>query len=262
MADFFKKFGEVGQWDDLPQLNAIAPAKKPSLDTTLITLTLGGNDSNFARVLRDCLDGVPFSDSGEAKCLQDSPIFAGFGQALLANGGRIIVHPSKDPIPGTTWDFCDNKCAKNSPADKVVTVPSLGGLLEQIHTRAPNAKIRVPLYTRLFDSNPTDKCIVGTFAGGSVRVSVSAKSAKLLNNLANQLNDTIIDQVNQTRPKGVDVTFVDPNTDALDEHHLCGSGTPWFNAIRSPKEFSFHPNADGQRYLADLVKNNLTHGES
>jgi hypothetical protein len=173
---------------------------------------------------------------------------------LLSNGGNIMVHPSKDPVPGTTWSFCDdwNRCAKTSASDKIVTVPNFSGLLQQIHERAPHAKIRVLLYPRLF-SDRTDNCTVAL-----PNYSISGKSAHELNRLADELNTTILYQVNQAKAKGIDASPVDPNKDEFDQHRLCDSGKSWFNgAILWAREFSFHPNAEGQRHFADWIKGTL-----
>lgn len=253
MADFFKPVGEVGQWNEGPQLEAITP------DTDLITLTLGGNDSRFAQVINDCIDGNPFPlGAGESLCLQEAWVPGAFGRSLLENGGKIIVHPSKDAVPGTTWDLCNNQCTQQSSA-QILTVPNFSGLLGEIRQRAPHAKIRVLLYPLLFPEKLTDKCIVNHgVADLAFQTSVSAKSAILINQLADQLNTTIKDQVSQAKAMGIDVQFVDPNTEAFKPHRLCASPDPWINgAIYSQKVFSFHPTAAGQQYFADLIKSTL-----
>lgn len=253
MAHFFKKFGQVGQWTDRPQLDVIAPANKPSLNTSLITLTLGGNDSNFPLVLDTCVDG-PGHPSLETQCLSTAEVFTNRGSGLLQTGGKIVVQPSRDPVPGTTWDYCNDQCARTSPS-RVVTVPSFSGLLEEIHKRAPNSKIRVLLYPRLFSDHLSTNCIV---RNGLLKYSVSLKSAQKLNDLAKLLNATIVDQIEQAKTTGMNVEPVDPNTDTLEPHRLCAIGSSWFNgAVILPREFSFHPNAAGQRYLAELVKSKL-----
>jgi hypothetical protein len=252
MADFFQRWGLVGQWTDAPQLDAIEEAGALSLTTRLVTLSLGGNDSGFAQAVDNCINGfLHWRD--EELCLQAANTFAALGGALISNGGTILVHPSRDPVPGTTWDFCDNKCVKKYPT-KSLTVPSLAGLLQQIHTRAPNAKIRFLLYPRLFPTKAdADTCLVGL-----PDYKVTGKVTSRLNELGDSLNEVIRSQVDAVQEAGVDIEPVDPNEEELEGHRLCDSKEPWINGvIASPdkwtKVFTFHPKAVGQRYFAEII---------
>jgi lysophospholipase L1-like esterase len=253
MADFFKHWGQVGQWNEAPQLDEIASADSPSFTTGLVTLSLGGNDSGFAQIIDSCVSSTLLHQRDELTCIQVADTFAAFGQALMANGGRIVVHTSTDAVPGTTWDFCDSTCANGNP-NATITVPNLGELLRQIHARAPNAKIRVLLYPTLFPSMPdTATCDLGnTF-------SVSGRVANELNTLANGLNDTIKSQVTAVRNTGIDVAIADTNQAGLEGHRLCDSQESWINGVILPpgKVYSIHPNAAGQRYFAQTVRDTL-----
>jgi hypothetical protein len=75
--------------------------------------------------------------------------------------------------------------------------------------------------------------------------------------LTDDLNTTIEQQIHLASAKGIDVMAVDPNTAELDGHRLCDSASSWFNGAILPSEFSFHPNADGERYFARIIESKL-----
>jgi len=45
--------------------------------------------------------------------------------------------------------------------------------------------------------------------------------------------------------------FVD-TYDSMNKHELC-TNKPWLNAAQIPKAYSFHPNVDGQKGLAETL---------
>jgi lysophospholipase L1-like esterase len=121
----------------------------------------------------------------------------------------------------------------------------------RIHEKAPNARIVVVGYPRLFPAEPSD----------NFRDLLFADSQVWMNQKADQLDAML---AGAAREAGVGVEFVDPR-EAFEGHGL-GSTDPWFNDLSlqangfSPvNPGSFHPNAQGQRALADLVQEQLHH---
>jgi hypothetical protein len=279
-ADFVAKVGLSGQWTEGPQLAAIAPAGKTNPDIGLVTLSVGGNDAGFPQIMYHCvlgnkltLDKLPLDPNSATGCIRFADSTAANGIKLLSNGGYILMHP-KDG----TWDFCTGPCLMYAPDLSpssgwvAVTVPSLADLYRAIHVRAPNAKIRVLLYPRLFPANPPADCTVGTFtsiSGLAHNYHLTQAEMTELNKLGKKLDDTISSQVTAAQKSGIDITTVNPNSPSgpaagFSGHALCDSGTPWINGVMwdgpwlwDTSPFSFHPNALGQGEFGDLMQVNL-----
>jgi hypothetical protein len=254
MADFYKEWGLGGQWNEPAQLKAIPSGA--SNDVELVTLSIGGNDFGFAQILDQCIDGF-WHWKDEKSCLFFADIVAAFGKILLEQGGTIKVSPAKD-FPGTVWSFCDPECVKNNPGN-TITLPSLSDLYKEIHTRAPKAKIRVLLYPRLFSANIVDRCVVKS---GIPEYSVKADIAKKLNDLADNLNGIIQGAIQKVKNEGsgIDIKEVNPNTE-FNGHRLCDMQESWINGLIlngvQASEFSFHPNAEGQRRFEKVFESNF-----
>lgn len=70
VADFVDKMpGADAQYGEGPQLDAIAPAGQTSPSTSLVTLSVGGNDVGFPFIIRDCISGAPALVADQAVCL-------------------------------------------------------------------------------------------------------------------------------------------------------------------------------------------------
>jgi hypothetical protein len=245
----------------------------------LVTLSLGGNDAGFPIIMYDCVLGLkqPGVPDNPTACEHFAASTAANGFKLLSNGGTILLHPAADP-KDVTWSFCTGRCLTFGSALSilgyvVVKVPSLAGLYDEIHKRAPNAKIRVMLYPHLFPANPPADCTVGTFTtvvGIVHRYHLTGDEMTELNKLGDKLDGTITSQVAAAARKyGINISTVNPNFPSgpaagFSGHAVCDSGTPWINGAmwdgpwlwdKSP--FSFHPNALGQAEFGDLMQVNL-----
>ncbi len=119
----------------------------------------------------------------------------------------------------------------------------------RIRQKAPNARIVVVGYPRLFPVDPTD----------NYRDLLFADDQRWMNEKADQLDEML---ARAARDSGVGVEFVDPR--AAFQGHGIGSADPWFNDLSvqangftpiNPE--SFHPTAAGQRALADLVEEQM-----
>ncbi len=193
------------------------------VDTSLVTLSIGGNDARFSQVFKACVEYLCTSDSFK----------------LTRSNG------STDPQVLTTYE------------PKVITAlrSHLVSVYSAIHAQAPNARVVVVGYPRLFASKPTLPCqalIVGTQVW--------------MNSMADQLNQTIMGAVTDVRAKypGMTITAIDPSA-GFTNHTVCDQ-TNWVNGITSstqtgsdgphsqtPGAGSFHPTAPGQAEYAALV---------
>lgn len=165
--------------------------------TTHVTLTVGGNDAGFSKVITTCAQPYWASDCNGA--IDDA-------QSFIRN-----------------------------------SLPSrLNPLYRAVRTKAPNAKIVIVGYPRLFNG---EDCNAGTF--------FSPAEETRLNATADLLDTTI-----RGRASAYGFSFVDPRT-AFTGHAICDT-TEWVNGLSNPVAESYHPNRRGQTGYANLVDNYLS----
>jgi lysophospholipase L1-like esterase len=151
--------------------------------TDLVSISVGGNDAGFSRVVGACVLGT------DSDC------------TAAVNGAKTFIQTE---LPA-----------------------KLDATYQAIKDKAPAARGFVPGYPHLFEVNSCD--------GG---LSLGKRTA--LNEAAD-----LIDQVTAGRAAAAGFTFVDVR-DEFAGHGVCGSD-PWINALVSPQDDSFHPNATGQK---------------
>jgi lysophospholipase L1-like esterase len=270
LEDFFIN----GQYGEGPQLNAIAPSNQPSLTTGLVTLSIGGNDTGFASIVKSCVSGFLNPAAGcQATITEDLNL----GVDELVAGETFLYNQTLD-IYSPCGQACLNsynllkKLFPNNP-DQLVTIPGLTGLYADIHDRAPNAAIRVLLYPHLFPTVPTSRCTVGSSEDGFGHVDnyyVSVANMEALNNAADFLDVAIEGQVLLAQQTGINIQAVDPRPDFSAGHEICSNSNiaadstgAWINSLSfgsfltSPAPSSFHPNADGHADFAQLIEASL-----
>ncbi|MFI7426582.1 SGNH/GDSL hydrolase family protein [Micromonospora sp. NPDC049836] len=213
-------YGEVNQIDDSGWLDE---------DTTLVTVSIGGNDVDFGDILSACI-------KTSVNCV------------------------AEDYVLTRSWGDADPKTNVKDPQPLIRYEPYLVDRLqshlvsvyEQIHVRAPHAKIVVVGYPRLFRNWSPVLC-------HGLLPEVQA----WMNGIADRLTQSIAlaVQVTRTDYPGVDITFADP-TLAFTGHAVCEVGeVQWINGIvPSEQSGSFHPNNGGHVGYADLVNTTLASG--
>lgn len=161
--------------------------------TTLVTITIGGNDAGFVNVVSTCILG------GDGAC-----------QWMVDGAKRYATNV----LPG-----------------------KLDSTYAAIRGRAPNARVVVLSYPRLFELTPT--CNV---------FGLSLAKRTMLNSAADTLAG-----VTAGRAQAAGDTFVDVRG-IFAGHGICGPST-WINPTTWPIGDSYHPTASGYRYgyLAALV---------
>lgn len=199
--------------------------------TTLVTLTIGGNDARFADVLTGCLTTT-------SDCIASD-----FYLKRSSNGAT-------DPQPLVVYE----------PNVISLLLPHLEAVYTEIHSLAPNAEIIVLGYPPLFPAGTTSSCTVGSVAG--VSFSLNAQDQNWLNQMGTALNNTVSAAVSYEKTyRGADIHYVSA-TSAFSGHELCSS-KPWILGLSSfvvsgsgfklVNKGSFHPNQTGQQEYADLV---------
>ena len=166
---------------------------------------------------------------------------ASTGHVSISIGGNdagfsSVITQCAKPWPYTCWGDIDN-----AQAFIQNTLPGrLNNVYSQIKTRAPNAKVAVLGYPRLF--KPVDTC------NGGARISKG--EAEELNQTADILRD-----VTRGRALAYGFRFTDPIPSFIG-HGVCDS-TEWINGLSNPVSESYHPNVTGQAQYANLIEPNL-----
>ncbi|MFC7490607.1 MULTISPECIES: hypothetical protein [unclassified Knoellia] len=209
-----------GQYGELSQLD------KGFLDadTTLVTFSIGGNDSRFADVIAECifLAGLKLCQDAQ---LPDSTV------------------PAGEEIPALI---------KGKVEDSLVTV------LAEVRKKAPNAKVLLMGYPKLFEGD--GQCVVGVGTG----------EAPWLNSMGDLLlvhMQEAVDRANAAAGKTF-VRFSNPSVPFAGKA-VCGNPetvhgivapwnkTPGESSGASPSQQSFHPKIDGHGHYATSMNTTL-----
>lgn len=167
---------------------------------------------------------------------------ASTGHVSISIGGNdagfsSVITQCAKPWPYTCWGDIDN--AQNFIRN---TLPGrLNNVYTQIRNRAPNAKVAVLGYPRIF--KPTDSP-----CNGASRI--SRGEAEELNQTADILRD-----VTRGRALAYGFRFADPIPSFVG-HGVCDS-QEWINGLSSPTTESYHPNVTGQAQYTNLIEPSL-----
>ena len=207
-------------------------AKQGALNsgTTLVTLTIGGNDARFSDVLGGCV-------ATKVNC-------SAHNYHLKRRSNKAV-----DPEPLDEFEPFVIKLVRSHLVDTY----------KAIHDQAPNAEIIVTGYPLLFPVNPKRGCTVGSLLGKKFTLNVS--DLRMLNKFGFDLNNSIAAAVAHVHAEGVDIHFVSV-TRAFMGHAICSSD-PWITGLKlirigkhgiEPLDpNSFHPKRPGQQAFARLI---------
>jgi lysophospholipase L1-like esterase len=222
-------------------------------NTKVVTLTIGGNDLDFAGTLTKCV-------------WTDNPI------ARLKIEGR----PGCSNRPDVTTPLSNRMKALLRDDAASVKAPdgrsifTISQVISEIRKAAPNARIYIAGYPFLFGNfgpKATATCHVGDVAGRLFGSSVPASlfvrydDAVWIESQTAVLNAGIKRQVNAAKDRGIPVEFVNVASD-MTGHGVCDKEASWINGVTvKPENLSelapdtFHPNQLGQRSYADSMIN-------
>lgn len=187
-------------------------------DVGLVTISIGGNDMLFSRIVRFCLE--------EARCMDQT-----FETEL--SGPRFIDYPEAQPLRGwlaTTAERVGDRYGTVFPA---------------LARSFPEARILVLGYPFLFPDRSAglipDECT-------AVLRRVSRDERLEIRDLAQQFNDLL-----EQKATAAGLEYVSPR-EVWDRHEPCGADGQYTNAINLlVGEGSFHPNEAGQTALAHVL---------
>ncbi len=233
---------------ELPQID------KGYLDqnTSLVTISIGGNDSRFSYVIQKCL--ISFgSGSCESKPFDDhdSQIdrdVDGNGTVETNRDGPYQGLPMSQALPELITD---------------VVKSDIGAAIERIHSKAPNAKIMLMGYPKLISADAS--CLrLGPLG-------LSKESNDWLNTVAAHLTAQMKDATAIARAKGIDARFSDPTVN-FEGKGVCGNPESIHGMVKTLtdsdntikdwpllKDYglsaqSFHPKIGGARLYADAME--------
>ncbi|GAA2145242.1 SGNH/GDSL hydrolase family protein [Kitasatospora kazusensis] len=202
-----------------PQLNAVGPS------TTLITLGIGGNDLGtsdlgIADVIAACVSGAVIDPFG-------TPCHNYYGHKYFN-------------WSDWAWEYGDDTLVDRIDA----AAPQLADTLQQIHAKAPNARVVVVGYPEVL---PAD---ASSCAG---RQPITVGDVSYLHGILGKVNSMLADT---SAANGA--TFVD-TTAATTGHDVCSDDRWIEGALPGSPAVPFHPNATGERAMADAVLAALGH---
>jgi hypothetical protein len=206
-------------YGEIPQLDSGWVDK----DTTLVTLSVGGNDSRFTKVVTKC--------------------------AMTSTCQEETLDGDSAPMQVAEPELIRTK-----------VMASVQLVLEQIHRKAPNAKVLLMGYPAMFQG----KSFVGVGDWGVI----SAAEAAWLDEMAAVLNNSMESAAIRANvaniPNGAYVTFADPraafagkgiNGDPQVLHDIVLTKTTSDNAAISAQ--SFHPKVEGAMIYATVASEKL-----
>lgn len=255
----------IKQKEEPSQREAFAGLKKDQVK--LVTLSLGGNDVGFGKVAENCAVTKVFRRADTLALL--GPIF--FLSVAGLPDCRGQVDKARAALPTltnlTTQRECQPPVAQpprpGTPTPPPCTTRStrkLVDLYRDIRRQAPNARILVLGYPRLFPIRPQGYCSTG-FPPTVITVAEMTSINRFTDEL-NRATRLAIAQANATRPRGETesaIEYVDVQ-DAFAGHDACVDSDQerWVNRLRnlvfeSSRNESFHPTIEGQAAFRDRV---------
>ncbi|MFD8218340.1 SGNH/GDSL hydrolase family protein [Streptomyces sp. NPDC059697] len=218
------------------QSHEVAQLEAGYLDdnTTLVTLSVGGNDARFTDVFMECALKAGLSLCQNTAIGNKDP---DTGDGLPGDTG-----PLKDWAP--TW-------LHDTVRPRIATV------LTRIHQLAPHAKIVLMGYPRLLS------------AGGQCIPGIGAEEAPWLNSVADTLDEEMKGAASDTKSQaGANVVFADPRTE-FDGKTVCGDPEDVNGIVLNGRSqadntgalsigmASFHPKIPGARLYANVFERAL-----
>ena len=182
-----------------PQIDAV------DATADLVTVTAGGNDLGY-------MSGILATAVGRQLK----------GRALTRGLGNVLHSRARTP----------------DAASLSAAAAGLERVVEEVHRRAPSARVVLVGYLPIFDPEPTD-AVTARFTPDEI--------ARFLR-IADQLAEVYAEASMRTGAVLVPA-------DAYEAGHGVGSADPWINDLQSWRKFSgsFHPNAAGMTAVAQTV---------
>ncbi|MFC0843727.1 GDSL-type esterase/lipase family protein [Streptomyces noboritoensis] len=222
--------------------------------TSLVTISIGGNDARFAAVIQKCL--VAF---GSGNCKDKEFDKKDRDLAVGERDAEFVDKPLETAVPGII--------------NKIVR-PDITATLRRIHDRAPHAKVVLMGYPPLLSKKAS--CLSVGLPGLPI-VGVNEDSAAWLNGVADVLSAAMQGAVDDLNKEGAQVWFSNPKND-FDGKAVCGDPEQIHGVVKTlvdsdppPKDWewikeklglglsaqSFHPKIGGARLYANALERTM-----
>ncbi|MFD9819834.1 NocE [Streptomyces violascens] len=229
--------------------------EKPQLDqgyldqnTSLVTISIGGNDARFSSIIQKCLIAV-----GAGSCKDKT---FGDGDTDNSVGGRdrkFIGQSLENAAPGIIRE---------------VVRPDITKTLLAIHEKAPNAKIALMGYPPLLSAK-------GECLRIDKQIGLTEASANWLNGVADTLTAEMQGAADDAKKQGVQAWFSNPTSD-FENKAVCGNPESVHGIVKTlvasddpVKDWpivskfglsaqSFHPKIGGARLYANSLERTMT----
>ena len=239
------------------QLDALS-----STGTKYVTLTMGGNDLGFPKILQDCMDITT----------KLGPIF------------KTVSSPFSSPTQCSS-DLTEAETLLSTSSGTSQLESALAYIYGEILTNVPNARVLVLNYPQIFTTTPpTGFCPVrlGTpvpyYPYPTLYLSLSQQHVLQFDNLESQLNAAIATEAQFLQGFGSKIELVDINTGTRSQAIPCNTKTnglsdintvrlaagatvaSLYHCVTGPCTFdpvatdSFHPKSSAHRYMASQVE--------
>lgn len=236
---------------ELPQID------KGYLDqnTTLVTLSIGGNDARFSEVIQKCLlsfgSGSCQSDKFKSKDPKTDRDTDGDGTVETERDEDYQNQPMETALPELITEMVR---------------PDIGAVLQRIHGQAPNAKVLLMGYPKLISSGASCLRPVPLLPLG-----LSKESNDWLDTVAAHLTTEMRTAAATAVAAGIDVRFGDPTVN-FQGKGVCGSPESIHGIVKTLTDSddpaldfpllrnyglsaqSFHPKISGARLYADAME--------
>jgi len=214
-------------WLERPGGTPTTIPSMPNLDIRLVTLTIGGNDAGFPVVAKNCIAGL--GGYGQIKCMT---IINEWMQGVRLAEKTFISPSLKEGIPSVA-----------------VKLPRV---LDKIHSAAPHALIRVPLYPQPLRTVPRGD--IPLTLGYRIENVGGITVATRIEDFLTRLNATIQQTVAAWAAANKWSARVIAGTENALLTHQLGDPEPWINGAQIwYQEGSFHPNCFGHIAIAETV---------
>ncbi|MEV3854948.1 SGNH/GDSL hydrolase family protein [Streptomyces sp. NPDC050095] len=231
---------------ELPQI------EKGYLDqnTSLVTMSIGGNDARFADVIQKCLLSI-----GSSSC-----------ESKTFDSGDTDSH-----VGGRDSQYVGKTLAEATPGIiNTIVRPDILATLKQIHAKAPNAQIVLMGYPPLFSDQ--GECLN---VQPGINLGLSAASAAWLNGIAGTLANAMQGAVDDANSAGIKAWFSNPTAEFAGKA-VCGDPESVHGLVKTLvdsddpvtdypilKDYglsaqSFHPKVAGARLYANSLERTMS----
>ncbi|MYV95932.1 SGNH/GDSL hydrolase family protein [Streptomyces sp. SID1034] len=219
-------------------------------NTTLVTMSIGGNDARFVDIFSKCV-----LTSGNDSC--SGKTWDSSDEDVEGRDAKFLGQPMATAIPGIINE---------------IVRPDIVKTLQEIHNRAPNAKVILMGYPPLLSNDGV--CLKIPTPPGLPNLGLSSASAAWLNSIAGVLATAMQGAADDMKKAGAQVEFADPKDDFRNQG-ICGDPEQVHGLVVSltksdePKKDwpiinkygvsaqSFHPKIGGARLYANTLERKM-----